>query len=166
MERLMRRAVLSWNRWAGVLALGAALLLAPMPAASGGDPLTPEELLDIATAELSALLSPMQARTASTVSEAISELEAAAKTDAKLSSHYKTCVAAIGRVEKDSAKVSQKMHRIIDRTIARLERMGATQEFIDQGEGLTIYSEYVGRRPYHASEDIFESLGTAVGHVF
>lgn len=166
MERSERRWSCAWGRLGIALVLGVVTLVLPVRAVLGGDPPTPEEVLDSATAELSALLSPMAERTNATVTQTIAELEAAAKEHVRLSTHYKTCMAAVGRVEKDSAKTSQQMHRIIDRTIARLERMGAAEDFIDQGYGLTIYSEYIESRPLHASQDIFESLGHAVGYVF
>lgn len=166
MDRSMRRWTCAWGRWGAALSLGIVILMLPVSAVSGGGQLTPDELLDGARAELSALLSPMSGRTDATVTQTIAELEAAAKEHVRLSTHYKTCMAAVTRVEKDSVKTSQQMHRIIDRTIARLERMGAAEEFIDQGNGLTVYSEYVESRPLHASQDIFESLGAAVGYVF
>ncbi len=161
-----RSVALSWRGWLGVVALGVAALMLPMPPASGGSALTPDELLDAATAELSALLNPMQARTIATVDAARTELEAGVAEEAPSSVLFKLCSGAIARVEKDSTKTSKQMHRIIDRTVARLERMEAGEEFIDQGLGLTIYSEYVESRPYHASEDIFEGLGDAIGYVF
>lgn len=161
-----RTVALSWRRWIGLFALGLTALMLPMSPASGGSALTPAELLDAATAELSALLTPMQARTSVTVDAARIELEARVAADAPSSVLFKVCSEAVTRVERDSAKTSKQMHRIINRTVARLERMKAGKDFIDQGLGLAIYSEYVESRPSHASEDLFESLGEAIGYVF